>query len=107
MFDKDVLINALKEGRKKFPKRGNEVLWDASRPNVACALGAIAVGLGYTPTITDGRYDYAAGYDFLKPHIAPLQAWNIYEVNDESFDGGVEIRNPDLAVIHFLENYHV
>lgn len=60
---KDTLINALIEGRKVRPKHSFGV--NLKGEDEACALGAIAIGLGYEniPNPSDG--DSETVYDFI------------------------------------------
>lgn len=108
MSDSKQLIEALKKGREKYPKRGCGYLFSAKMP-MACALGAIAVGLGYEPDFGTLSYD-SDGYTFLDRYISPNIRGEIIGINDGSFtyDGMegryIEKRNPDAAVIKYLES---
>lgn len=121
MLETGKLIEALKKGRERFPKRGHGSLWQSKGEPIACALGAIAVGLGYEPRVeeededgyTSTWYDQENGYDFLNQYIPSTIQDRIWRINDQSFEydyednTDIEIRNPDLAVMEFLKNLDI
>lgn len=75
----------------------------------ACALGAIAIGLGYVPVKVDSESEYYDGFEynngdahaFIEGIDVPgiERAW---EANDDSFVDGEQITDPDASVIRYL-----
>lgn len=107
----DLAIEALRKGREKFPiKISGEPFGNI--PGSACAIGAIAVGLGYDHLDYDNENDDDTNvYSFVKTKLNIAKGEGpalsaIYFTNDNCFDWNEEgteqhmICDPDEAVIN-------
>lgn len=99
MLTNEEVIEALHKGREQRPvKIAGNLFRNGDK---ACALGAIAIGLGFEPELWDnGHYDEGKGYSFLTPTIPHLD--DIWRQNDNCFEDRVMITDPDVEVIRVL-----
>ncbi len=101
------ILNALRLGRKKRPEKIDGELFRNDK--AACALGAIAIGLGIPDNLVNDYLhptkdaDQDKAYNFVKDTLG-LEFWSdissIYSVNDDTVSQG---GHPDQAVIEYIK----
>lgn len=103
-----LVIDALKAGREKRPiKISGRCFSDNDK---ACALGAIALGLGYNWESTELIDNEREVYDFLENYMTSSVWGKIYRTNDDSWQWDINqeayamVRDPDEAVIEYLNS---
>jgi len=110
MLTADEIIAALHKGREVRPIQFHGVLWEDN--DKACALSAIAIGLGIEPT--DDINEEEEIYLSLGKILNNSKVDGVYEIfhlNDHAWgwkeEGGYgQVYDPDEAVIQFVkENY--
>jgi hypothetical protein len=115
MINCTLIIEALHKGRELYPEKECGSPFSSNNKG-ACAIGAIAAGLGFVPDNT-GYGRTVAPYDFvqdkliadgIEPKIAYRIINHIWSTNDSCWDDDTEemIVDPDLTVIESLKaNY--
>ncbi len=95
------LLTALRLGRKKKPEQITGRLF-GSNNNGACAIGAIALGLGFKP---EEHEDVEDAYNFVNEKIELNPALDIinhiWRTND---DAQYKERSPDDLVIEYIKS---